>query len=69
MYLRKVKKRASRIVEPAEFVPNYAGQGGNDYITLKTLDGYLRIELESKEEVHQLLSQAHIVFSNWKETR
>jgi hypothetical protein len=52
--------------EDMSFKPNFAGQGGNPYLVLRTGNKYHIIHFETAEEVKELLSQAHIIHHNWR---
>lgn len=50
------------------FWPNITGQGGDPHITFrdKTTGEWLWLEFDSRTEVLELLSQAHIVHHNFE---
>lgn len=66
-WTRKIgSQRTSAEAHVTEFVENFAGQGGTDYICF-TADGkYHYIQPETEEDCKVLLRQAHVAYSNFK---
>lgn len=69
LHQRKQGSQQRKAGRTIHFLPNWAGQGGMKELVLVIegeRDEYLTIEFESEEEVRVLLSQAHIVFQNYR---
>lgn len=66
-YNSRRRKKSTTLV----FFPNFGGQGGSRDITFQDPDTkeWYWLEFSSYEEVRALVSQAHIVMTNWQEER
>lgn len=72
MQLIKRRHGSQRSYAPlkATFEVNWAGQGGSTELVFRTEDNmYHIIKFDSRAEVRELLSQAHIIEHNYKEPK
>lgn len=73
MKLVKRKYGSQRASRPVSLTlsPNFSGQGGYDFISFydKENEIWYSILPESMDEVKELMSQAHILYHNFGETR
>lgn len=73
MKLVKRKQGSQRTSRPITLTtsPNFSGQGGYDFISFydKENKTWYSIHPESIDEVKELMSQAHILYHNFGETR
>lgn len=73
MLLRKRKHGSQREYKPrqVEFYDNFSGQGGTKELILwdEVSKEYIILEFESEDEVRKLLSQAHIIFHNYYDSK
>lgn len=72
MYMIRRRKGSQRPSEPIplKFEINFVGQGGFPTMTMydEAREMYYTLWFDSEAEVRELLSQAHIVHHNFKET-
>lgn len=72
MILIKRKHGSQRASAPVKITtePNWCGQGGSPNIVFKDENGdWITIKPETREDVRELMSQAHIVAGNFREPR